>query len=597
MEGVHIISARETLVLFLKSLPQGSFFNVIGFGSDYIPLFESSRPYEQENVDLAEKYANDMEASLGETELLPPLKHIFGQDAVPGAYRQVFVITDGAVSNTHDCVELVKRNAHHSRCFTVGIGSGASTVLVEGLAKAGNGTAGVCEGRREDRARAGSRARAWVRRLSPARWFPGAGLGSRARLGSRSSAGVPGAGVFPGAGLGSRSRLSRRAAGVPGRGLGSRARGWVPGRGAGVPGRGAGSGAPLGSLRGPGVPGRAAGSRALVWVPGAGLGSRARGSFPGARLGSGCGVWFPGAGLVPGRACPRPAAGVPGRGAGFPGAGLGSRARGWVPGAGLGFPGEGLGSRSGDGSPGEGMGLPACGVTYSVGRANYYGNQKPQVCHAPAVTNPSVEFRHNTRSVYVLHGPISLPPIFNGHSVDSRAASPNYPPPCSQAIIRDWESLQEDQQKIVKGTVLPKAKKNHRLKEVAVCMVSDDSPVTTKQVNWSGMLYEVVKLQRIDGSWSFDDHLATVLGKKREELKEACPVECLVPWRRWDFRSSCGQPLHELIEGTGHTGVQGTPNGVVIGRDSRSKGAAMFTSMTIRGAKCHVASMVSKHIT
>lgn len=115
MEGVHIISARETLVLFLKSLPQGSFFNVIGFGSDYIPLFESSRPYEQENVDLAEKYANDMEASLGETELLPPLKHIFGQDAVPGAYRQVFVITDGAVSNTHDCVELVKRNAHHSR--------------------------------------------------------------------------------------------------------------------------------------------------------------------------------------------------------------------------------------------------------------------------------------------------------------------------------------------------------------------------------------------------------------------------------------------------------------------------------------------------
>lgn len=116
---VHITSARETLVLFLKSLPQGSFFNVIGFGTDYKSLFKSSCPYEQENVDLAEKYASDMEANLGETELLPPLKHIFGKDVVPGAYRQVFVLTDGAVSNTHECVELVEKHAHHSRSVRI----------------------------------------------------------------------------------------------------------------------------------------------------------------------------------------------------------------------------------------------------------------------------------------------------------------------------------------------------------------------------------------------------------------------------------------------------------------------------------------------
>ena len=115
MEGTHMASARETLVLFLKSLPMGSFFNVIGFGTKYEHLFESSCPYEQSNVDRAVEYASNMEASMGETELLPPLKHIFDQGVVSGAYRQIFILTDGAVTNTHECIALVTKNAHHSR--------------------------------------------------------------------------------------------------------------------------------------------------------------------------------------------------------------------------------------------------------------------------------------------------------------------------------------------------------------------------------------------------------------------------------------------------------------------------------------------------
>ena len=115
MEGEHMGSARETLVLFLKSLPEESFFNVIGFGTKFSPLFDSSRPYDQCNVDTAVEYATKMEASLGETELLPPLKHIFDQGEVPGTARQVFLLTDGAVTNTQDCVSLVMKHAHHTR--------------------------------------------------------------------------------------------------------------------------------------------------------------------------------------------------------------------------------------------------------------------------------------------------------------------------------------------------------------------------------------------------------------------------------------------------------------------------------------------------
>ena len=102
MSGSYIRSARETLVLFLKSLPEGSFFNIIGFGSDYKKLFPKSVAYSQETLDKATAHAQQMEADLGGTELLPPLEHIFTNlKSLSGLPRQIFVLTDGSVSNTN----------------------------------------------------------------------------------------------------------------------------------------------------------------------------------------------------------------------------------------------------------------------------------------------------------------------------------------------------------------------------------------------------------------------------------------------------------------------------------------------------------------
>ena len=115
MSGAYINSARETLILFLKSLREGCFFNIIGFGSSYVDLFPSSLPYNQDSLSKAVSHAQTVEADLGGTELLPPLEHIFSLKSRPGLPRQVFVLTDGSVSNTQQCIECVRKNAHTAR--------------------------------------------------------------------------------------------------------------------------------------------------------------------------------------------------------------------------------------------------------------------------------------------------------------------------------------------------------------------------------------------------------------------------------------------------------------------------------------------------
>ncbi|CAI8029548.1 von Willebrand factor A domain-containing protein 5A, partial [Geodia barretti] len=141
MRGSYIKSARETLVLFLKSLPQGNYFNIMGFGSSYTSLFPNPVPYDKKHLEKAIKHAQGMEADLGGTELLRPLQHIFETKPRSGYARQVFVLTDGSVSNTDACIQEMRSNLKNARCFTFGIGSGASSALVNGLATAGNGAA------------------------------------------------------------------------------------------------------------------------------------------------------------------------------------------------------------------------------------------------------------------------------------------------------------------------------------------------------------------------------------------------------------------------------------------------------------------------
>ncbi|XP_036603068.1 von Willebrand factor A domain-containing protein 5A-like isoform X2 [Trichosurus vulpecula] len=143
----RIESAKETLVLLLKSLPLGCFFNIYGFGSSFESFFPESVEYTQKSMEEAVQRVKALEANLGGTEILEPLKDIYSKSCRPGHPRQLFVFTDGEVCDTWKVIAEVQRHSQNHRCFSFGIGEGASTGLVKGIARAAGGTAEFITGR------------------------------------------------------------------------------------------------------------------------------------------------------------------------------------------------------------------------------------------------------------------------------------------------------------------------------------------------------------------------------------------------------------------------------------------------------------------
>uniref|UniRef100_A0A8H7XQN0 VWFA domain-containing protein n=1 Tax=Psilocybe cubensis TaxID=181762 RepID=A0A8H7XQN0_PSICU len=162
MAHSRIELAKEALTLFVKSLPSTvdgagvrTTFNVFGFGSTCVRLWNTSRVYDEANVRAALDHVKSIDANLGGTEILHALRCVLQacNSAIP---TSIFVLTDGEVYDVEAIFALVSSAVAQStptsqnisalspspaplRFFTLGIGDSASTALCEGIARAGGG--------------------------------------------------------------------------------------------------------------------------------------------------------------------------------------------------------------------------------------------------------------------------------------------------------------------------------------------------------------------------------------------------------------------------------------------------------------------------
>ena len=75
MSGSRIKMARDALILFMRSLPEGCSFSVISFGGRFSPLLENApyQTYDDETRNNAISLIEKFQADFGGTKILEPL--------------------------------------------------------------------------------------------------------------------------------------------------------------------------------------------------------------------------------------------------------------------------------------------------------------------------------------------------------------------------------------------------------------------------------------------------------------------------------------------------------------------------------------------
>ncbi|KAK5625206.1 hypothetical protein RRF57_000922 [Xylaria bambusicola] len=132
-----VIQAMNTM---LKSLSAGVKFNICSFGSHFSFIWPQSKLYNEKNLDEALQYVGAIQADFGGTEMLDPVQATISQRDHDLALNAI-ILTDGQIWAQEELFKIIHESSEQdqSRFFALGIGHGASTSLVHGIATEGNG--------------------------------------------------------------------------------------------------------------------------------------------------------------------------------------------------------------------------------------------------------------------------------------------------------------------------------------------------------------------------------------------------------------------------------------------------------------------------
>lgn len=139
MGGQSIEQARSALLKGLDTLTPSDKFSVIQFNSSHEALFDRTVPATDRNIQTARNYVRDLR-STGGTEMYSALLQALTMPTHEEHLRQIVFITDGAVGNEDQLLQMIQGRLGDARLFTVGIGSAPNGYFMRKAAQTGRGT-------------------------------------------------------------------------------------------------------------------------------------------------------------------------------------------------------------------------------------------------------------------------------------------------------------------------------------------------------------------------------------------------------------------------------------------------------------------------
>ena len=141
MSGSRIEISKKALELFMQSLPAKSYYQLIGFGTDFVKYDETPKEYTKENIENSIKIIKNLKADLFCTNILSPLKDIFGNKIYDeiNLTKNIFLLTDGEIEDKERTLDTIKSNNSKFRIFSIGIGRDFDEDLIKRAGLLGKG--------------------------------------------------------------------------------------------------------------------------------------------------------------------------------------------------------------------------------------------------------------------------------------------------------------------------------------------------------------------------------------------------------------------------------------------------------------------------